>query len=321
MKEKIVNEVGEEGAHFIDATRIATALLGDSIGGNLFLLGFAWQRGLVPVSAEALEAAIELNGVAVDFNREAFLWGRRCAHDPSKVLAAAGLDRTREGADDLDSLIDDRMGRLVAYQNETYAGEYRELVERVRRADPHAERAESLSRAVARNLYKLMAYKDEYEVARLYSDGEFRRQLEAQFEGDFELRFNLAPPLLSRRDPSSGEPRKREFGSWVMTLFGGLAKLRFLRGTALDPFGYTAERRREREDIREYREMIAAVLAELDASNYATACELAALPAKLRGFGHVKERNRSTLLERREELLRRLRGEVPASMVKIVDAA
>ncbi len=237
------------------------------------------------------------------------------------MLSAAGLDRGPAPPPDLDGLIEDRAGRLVAYQNAAYAGEYRELVERVRRADPHPGQVNSLSHAVARNLYKLMAYKDEYEVARLYCDGDFRRRLAEQFEGDFELRFNLAPPFLGGRDPGSGEPVKREFGPWMLTVFGWLAKWRFLRGTPLDPFGRTGERRQERADIREYRETLETVLARLDDDNYATACELAALPARLRGFGHVKARNRAELVERRARLLRRLQGERSASVVKIVEAA
>ena len=318
MKGKIVDEVGEEGTYFIDATAVATALLGDSIAGNLFLLGFAWQQGLVPVSAAALEAAIELNGVAVEFNRQAFLWGRRLAHEPDKVMRVAGLDRAPAAAPGLQGIITDREHRLVAYQNKAYAQTYREAVERVRRADPRAEAAESLTMAVARNLYKLMACKDEYEVARLYTDGEFQRQLEAQFEGDYELRFNLAPPLFSKRDPQTGHPVKQEFGPWMAKAFAVLAGLRFLRGTALDVFGYTAERKREQADIAEYHKLLQQLSDQLDEHNYEIATELASLPAKLRGFGHIKDRNRELLVARREELLSRFRGET-VSAVNIVE--
>jgi indolepyruvate ferredoxin oxidoreductase len=320
MKEKISTEVGAQDTHFIDATAIATALLGDSIAGNLFLLGYAWQRGLVPVSAEALEQAIELNAVAVTFNKQAFLWGRRFAHQPERVLDAAGLTEEEPAPPALDEVIADRVGRLTAYHNSAYAECYREAMEKIRAVDPRSEEPDSISMAAARNLFKLMAYKDEYEVARLYTDGEFRRKLEAQFEGDFELRFNLAPPLLSRRDPQNGRLIKRQFGPWIMTAFQVLAKFRFLRGTALDPFGYTAERKQERTDIEDYRQLLDAVMADLDGDNYSTALELARLPAKLRGFGHVKERNRAQLATRRAELLQRLRG-ADAAVVKIVDAA
>jgi indolepyruvate ferredoxin oxidoreductase len=175
--------------------------------------------------------------------------------------------------------------------------------------------------AVARQLYRLMACKDEYEVARLYSDGEFLRKLESRFEGDYELRFNLAPPLLSKRDPNTGHLIKREFGPWVMQTFSLLARLRFLRGTAFDVFGYSAERRRERADLQAYRQLLDTLVAGLDGSNYAAALELARLPAKLRGFGHVKDRNRELLAPRREELLREFRGQRAADMVSIVEIA
>ena len=321
MQDKIEAEVGAEGTHFIDSTRVATALLGDSIAGNLFLLGFAWQQGLVPVSAAALEQAIELNGVAVDFNKQAFLWGRRCAHQPQAVIAAAGLDGEASAPPTLEEVIADRERRLQDYQDKRYAERYREFVERVRTADPRADEPDSLTLAVARQLFRLMAYKDEYEVARLYSDGEFRRQLQAQFEGDFELRFNLAPPVLSRRDPATGELRKREFGPWVMAAFSWLARLRGLRGTPFDIFGYTGERRHERADIETYRQTLELALDRLDGDNYDIARELAGLPATLRGFGHVKARNRAQWVLRSDRLMQRLRGELAADPVQFVDAA
>jgi indolepyruvate ferredoxin oxidoreductase len=194
-------------------------------------------------------------------------------------------------------------------------------VARVRALDPRADEPDSITMAVARQLYRLMACKDEYEVARLYSDGEFLRKLESRFEGDFELRFNLAPPLLSKRDPNTGHLIKREFGPWVMRAFSLLARLRCLRGTAFDIVGYSAERRRERADLQEYRQLLDILLAGVDESNYAVALELARLPAKLRGFGHVKDRNRELLAPRREELLREFRGQRAADMVNIVDVA
>ena len=321
MKDKILAEVGAAGCYFLDSTRIATALLGDSIASNLFLLGFAWQRGLVPVSAAALEQAIELNGVSVDFNRQAFLWGRRYAEQPQRVMQL--LDRSDDpvAPPSLDDVIADRQRRLADYQNPAYARAYLEQVARVRAADPHADQPDSLTLAVARQLYRLMACKDEYEVARLYSDGEFRRQLESRFEGDYELRFNLAPPLLAKRDPNTGQLIKREFGPWMMQAFTLLARLRFLRGTALDVFGYTAERRRERADLADYRALLDTLVAGLGESNYTAALELARLPAKLRGFGHVRDRNRELLAPRREQLLREFRGERPADVVTLVEVA
>ncbi len=325
MKQRVADEVGNEETHFIDSTRIATGLLGDAIAGNLFLLGFAWQRGLVPVSAQALEKAIELNGVAVDFNKQAFLWGRRCAHQPERVLEALG-ERGNKQADipaepSLDELLADRQRRLVSYQNTAYAQQYSQWVTRVQDADRDPQASDSLTRTVARNLYKLMAIKDEYEVARLYSDGDFQRKLEQQFEGDFELRFNLAPPILSKRDPQTGHLQKREFGPWMQTAFALLAKFRGLRGSALDIFSYTEERRQERQDLQDYQQLLEDILGGLSEEKYATAVALADLPAGLRGFGHVKDRNREKLAVQRAPLLARFRGEESESAVKIIEAA
>lgn len=319
MKDKIVAEVGESGCYFLDSTRIATALLGDSIASNLFLLGFAWQRGLVPVSAAALEEAIEINAVAVNFNHQAFLWGRRYANQPERVLALLDAGEEKAAPLTLEEIIADREQRLVNYQNPAYAQRYCDQMARVRAADPRADRVDSLSLAVARQLYRLMACKDEYEVARLYSDPDFMRKLRGRFEGDFELRFNLAPPLLAKRDPNTGHLIKQEFGPWMLQAFGLLARLRFLRGTALDIFAYTAERRQERADLEDYHQLLETLLAGLNETNYAAALELAQLPARLRGFGHIKDRNRESLLPRREQLLREFRGEKATEAVTIVD--
>ena len=316
MQQTLREEVGEDRCHFIDSTAIATELLGDSIAGNLFLLGFAWQRGLVPVSREALERAIEINGVAVDFNKQAFLWGRRAAHEPEQVTRLVGkaLDKPRRLA--LEELIADRADRLTAYQNAAYARDYTDFVHRVREADNHPEH--ELTRAVAQALHKLMAYKDEYEVARLYTDGAFRRRLRAQFAGDYKLRFHLAPPLLARRDPNTGHLTKREFPGWTLRVFAVLAKLRFLRGSAFDLFGRSGERRRERQDIADYRTLLGELLPDLTDANYAAAVQLAELPLQLRGFGHVKDDNRDRLKPQRDGLLAAFRGESP---VRIVDEA
>ena len=321
MRDKIETEVGEAGCHFLNSTRIATALLGDSIASNLFLLGFAWQRGLVPVSADALEEAIELNGVSVNFNLQAFLWGRRYSNEPEKVLQLLDTAEAEPAQPTLDELIADRQQRLTAYQNLAYAQRFEEAVARVRAADPRSDEPDSLTLAVARQLYRLMAIKDEYEVARLYSDGDFERKLRNKFEGDFDLRFNLAPPLFSKRDPVSGHLIKQEFGPWIMPAFGLLARLKVLRGTPLDVFGKTEERRQERADLEDYRQLLDILLVGLNESNYAVALELARLPAKLRGFGHVKDRNRELLLPQREKLLREFRSESPEQMVKIVEVA
>lgn len=322
MKKRVLEQVGDEDCFFLDASHIATTLLGDSIASNLFLLGVAWQRGLVPVSAAALERAIELNEVAVEFNKKAFLYGRRYAHRPEQVLALFP-ERQRLAQLSTDTLIEDRAQRLEEYQDEAYAERFRQMLATVHRADPRSAESDSLTATAARALYKLMAYKDEYEVARLYSRPEFLASLEKRFEGDFSLRFNLAPPLWSKRDARTGELQKREFGAWMLSAFRVLAPLRRLRGTAFDVFGYTAERQTERQDIRDYEVLLNELLPQIEVgagdSRYALLNELLALPLQLRGFGHVKDRNRSQLDLRRKTLQGRLDGQ--AQPVNIVEAA
>ncbi|TRO13733.1 indolepyruvate ferredoxin oxidoreductase family protein [Ectopseudomonas mendocina] len=305
MREAISEAVGEGKTRFVDATRLATRLLGDSIATNLFMLGYAYQQGLVPVSAEALNKAIELNGVAVQLNQQAFLWGRRAAHDLAAVekLAAPKVVEAPH-CSTLEEIVADRVQRLTAYQNAAYAERYRELVERVRKADTDAQ--QRLSKAVARYYFKLLAYKDEYEVARLYSDATFRKQLEAQFEGDYQLQFHLAPSWLSKPDAVTGQPRKRSFGPWMLKAFGVLARFKFLRGSVLDPFGHSAERRLERELIEEYEANVAYLLGELNAGNYRTAVALAEIPEQIRGYGHVKEAALAKAREQASQLKARL---------------
>ncbi|MBP3061709.1 indolepyruvate ferredoxin oxidoreductase family protein [Pseudomonas chengduensis] len=305
MREAISEAVGEGKTRFVDATRLATRLLGDSIATNLFMLGYAYQLGLVPVSAEALNKAIELNGVSVQLNQQAFLWGRRAAHDLAAVekLAAPKVVEAPH-CSTLEEIVADRVQRLTAYQNAAYAERYRELVEHVRKADTDAQ--QRLSKAVARYYFKLLAYKDEYEVARLYSDATFRKQLEAQFEGDYQLQFHLAPSWLSKPDAVTGEPCKRSFGPWMLKAFGVLARFKFLRGSVLDPFGHSAERRLERELIEEYEANVAYLLAELNAGNYRTAVALAEIPEQIRGYGHVKEAALTKAREQATQLKARL---------------
>ncbi len=299
---------GTDNVQALDATRIATRLLGDAIASNLFLLGYAYQQGLVPVSGTAIERAIELNAIAVEMNREAFRWGRRAARDLEAVERLAL--RSDEGIEpaapkSLDEFIERRAADLTEWQNAGWATRYRDLVERVREAERELGAGEALAGSVARYAYKLMAYKDEYEVARLYTDGAFRERLAAAFEGDLRLTFHLAPPLLARRDPVTGEPRKRAFGPWMRPVLGLVAKMRFLRGTPFDPFGHTAERRMERRLIEEYFETAEELLAGLGTENLGLAVEIASLPELIRGYGHVKVRHvaeaeteRAVLLER-----------------------
>jgi indolepyruvate ferredoxin oxidoreductase len=281
-------------AEFVDATRIATALLGDSIASNLFTLGYAWQKGLVPVSEEAINRAIELNGVAIKMNQQAFLWGRRAAHDlkaVEAVLASATRSQAPK-AQTLDEMIARREEFLTNYQNAAYAQQYRSFVDGVRAKEQAVKPgSEKLATAVARYLFKLMAYKDEYEVARLFTDGSFEKRVAETFKGSYEIRHHLAPPLFSKRDPDTGHLLKQEFGPWIRQAMNVLAKFRFLRGTALDPFGRTQERKTERQLIADYKATVSGLLDTLSASNLALAVEIAEVPEHIRGYGHVKERH------------------------------
>ena len=279
----------------VDATRIATRLMGDSIATNMFMLGYACQKSLVPVTSEAIERAIELNGVAITSNLETFRWGRRAAVDWVAVEAiVSGPERlaVNSPALSLDDLVRKRSEELVQYQNAGYAARYQALVDVAR----NAERAVvpgsmAFAEAVARYAYKLMAYKDEYEVARLYSAPEFDRQLREAFEGDYRLQIHLAPPLLARRHPDTGLPIKTAFGPWMRRVMRVLARLKGLRGTAFDPFGRSEERRTERGLITEYEARIAALSRGLTSANHALAIAIASAPERIRGYGHVKARH------------------------------
>jgi len=300
----IEESVGAGAADFIDATKLATALMGDSIAANLFMLGYAWQRGRIPLTEASLLRAIELNGVAVASNKKSFLWGRRAAVDLKRVerTAIPAQPIVMQMPQSLDTLVAKRMEFLTGYQNAAYADLYSELVAQVRARETALGLGNKLSTAVAKSYFKLMAYKDEYEVARLYTDGRFVEQLQQQFEGNFSVKFNLAPPLFARKD-AKGHLVKAEFGSWMWSAFKVLAKLKGLRGGAFDIFGYTEERKMERALIVEYREMVQSLIAKLDADNHATAVDLAALPEKVRGFGHVKEKAVATFRTEKARLL------------------
>ncbi|WP_120993027.1 indolepyruvate ferredoxin oxidoreductase family protein [Stutzerimonas urumqiensis] len=320
MRQAIVDAVGADKTHFIDATRLATRLLGDSIATNLFLLGFAWQKGLVPLSVAAIEQAIELNGVGVKLNREAFRWGRRAAHEREAVESLARpVEQAEPRCETVDEIIAWRVDFLTRYQSARYARRYQALVERVRQADREPDQA--LTEAVARYYFKLLAYKDEYEVARLYSEPAFRQRLASQFEGDYRLQFHLAPAWLAKRDPVTGEPRKREFGPWMLNAFEVLAKFRFLRGTPLDPFGYGADRKLERELIGEYERTVESLLSQLKPGNYRTAVAIAALPEQIRGFGPIKERSVAAVRQRQKLLTEQLATGDEAQPVRLFHSA
>ncbi len=311
MQTAIREAVGDANVDFLDAQGLATALMGDAIATNLFLLGFAWQKGMVPVSHAALMSAIELNGVALDMNRKAFLWGRRAAHDLAAVQRFAHPEPAIPiRPPGLDALIERRTEFLTAYQDAAYAARYRLLVERVRETEERrAGRGSTrLAETVAHNYFKLLAYKDEYEVARLFTEPAFWDKVNASFEGDFEVRFHLAPPLVSRLDPLTGRIPKKAFGAGMMRVFGMLTKLKGLRGTRWDVFGHTAERRAERALITQYEQDIGELLDTLSYSRLALAQEIAALPQGIRGYGHVKMRNMEAAALKREQLLARWRS-------------
>jgi indolepyruvate ferredoxin oxidoreductase len=298
LKRAILGDAGREKTHFVDATRAAIALLGNSVGANIFLVGYAYQLGAIPLSAGSIEQAIELNGEAVEMNKAAFHWGRRAALEPAAVEALVkpapeATSDARVLSQSLDETVARRVAFLTAYQDAAYAARYRRWVDKVKAVE--AERApgkSALAEAVARYLFKLMAYKDEYEVARLYADDAFVKQVHAELGGEhLRFRVHLAPPLFARKDKATGEPRKMTFGPWIFPVFKLLAKLKFLRGTALDPFGYSTERKTERQLVQDYEAMLDEVLPKLTAGNHHVAVGLAAVPEKIRGFGHIKLRH------------------------------
>jgi indolepyruvate ferredoxin oxidoreductase len=319
LKRAMIADAGREKTHFVDATRAANALFGNSVAANIFLVGYAYQLGAIPLSAESIAQAIELNGEAVEMNKAAFHWGRRAAFEPA-ALAAAVSDRAPDEASNarklsqsFDEVVGRRIAFLTGYQSKTYAVRYHSWVERAQAAETaRAPGRTGLADAVARNLFKLMAYKDEYEVARLYSDGSFANQVKNEVSGEkLRLKVHLAPPLFARMDKITGEPRKMTFGPWIFQVFGVLAKFKFLRGTPLDPFGHTGERKTERQLIRDYEAMLEEVLARLDPNNHAIAMGLAAIPEKIRGFGHVKTRHLKSAKSDEAALLEMFRAGAP----------
>ncbi len=279
--------VGAAAVDVIDATALATRLMGNAIYANLFLLGFAWQRGLVPVSEAALTRAIELNGTAVELNLRAFRWGRSAAHDPASIAALAPPAAVLPALT-FEALFADRCCRLTAYQDVALAERYRARVEQMR-SHPAADAA--LSESVARNFYKLLAIKDEYEVARLYAASDFLDRIAAQFEGDYALHFHLAPPLLARPDPTTGKIAKRRYGPWMMDVFRWLAKARKLRGMRWNLFARNPDRQLDRQLIADYENDLDLILLRLDADTLGTARELAGWPARVRGYGHVRAKS------------------------------
>ncbi|WP_332860637.1 indolepyruvate ferredoxin oxidoreductase family protein [Janthinobacterium svalbardensis] len=302
---EIEKACGTDHVDFIDAGQIATALMGDSIATNMFMLGYAWQKGKVPLSEASIMKAIDLNNVSVAFNKAAFNWGRAGAHDTASLVRMTTPAKVVEfkRIDTLDDIIEKRVALLTAYQDRAYAQQYLDFVGQVRAAEsalngPHLR----LTEAVARYFYKLMAYKDEYEVARLYTDGAFQAKIASMFEGDIKLKFHLAPPIMAKTD-AQGHLIKKEYGPWMLKAFGVLAKFKGLRGTAFDVFGHTAERKTERALILEYRATVGGLLPKLTTAKLAQAVAIASIPEDIRGYGHVKERHLKAAKEKEASLL------------------
>jgi len=310
--------LGDRDPLLVDASELALAIIGDAIATNLFMLGVAFQKGFIPVSLDALLRAIELNDAAVEMNKRAFNWGRMAVHDMSVVVAAAGIQPPSDTPDywqgtrapiakTLDQQITHREAFLTDYQDAKYAQAYVDLVEKVRSAErSRVPGSTALSEAVARYGFKLMAYKDEYEVARLYTSGEFARQIKETFDGDYKIHFNLAPPMFSKTD-ADGHLVKAEYGPWILSAFKVMKHFKFLRGGWLDPFGRTAERKMERQLIVDYTRLIDELISKLDADNHSLAVQIAEIPEHIRGYGHVKERHLVDAKAREAQLLEQFR--------------
>jgi indolepyruvate ferredoxin oxidoreductase len=317
MEQEIKDAVAPGDAEFLDATKLATGLMGDSIATNLFMVGFAFQRGLLPVGEAAILRAIELNGQAIESNRQSFHWGRLAAVDPALVGDAAVPAQARPESQRLsqspDEMIERRRRFLTAYQDAAYAKRYTDLVAQVRAAEARAMPGiTELTEAVARYHFKVLAIKDEYEVARLFTESDFAQRVASQFEGDYKLTFHLAPPVFNKPDPVTGVPRKSVYGPWMMKAFGLLARMRRFRGTSLDFFGRTEERRHERALIGEYEKVVAEIVSQLTAGNHATAVDLASVPEHIRGYGHVRAAHLKTAKAREAALLAQFRSPRPA---------
>ena len=315
IKQSIQQFAGSDHTEFLDASRLATALIGDTIATNIFMLGFVYQRGLIPLEQSSIEKAMEINGLSVEGNKLAFLWGRRTAHDgkrvselTSSIVAGFGLKDPPEG---LDELIQHRADVLRDYQNKSYVQRYLHLVERVRTLEiDRVPGSTEFTEAVASYYFKLLAYKDEYEVARLYTNGDFMQKIKGRFEGDYKLKLHLAPPLFSSRDAHNGEPVKTAYGAWILSAMNLLARFKFLRGTAFDPFGKTSERKMERRLIEEYEQTIEELLRGLSKKNHALAVEIARIPEQIRGYDLVKQKHVESAKSQKNELLNEFRSNV-----------
>ncbi len=296
VRETLLGATDKDAQYFVEASEIARVLMGDEISTNIFMVGFAWQSGLLPLGEDSIMRAIELNGVAIEANKRAFAFGRLAAHDMPKIQTmletVKGDTHDQEIAQTLEGIVQKRGKYLADYQNEALSKRYQAMVDRVRKAEQKiVSNNDDLAKAVAKYYHKLLAYKDEYEVARLYTNGDFLRDLQSQFTGNYKLKFHMAPPIMEREYPATGRPKKREFGPWMLSALRVLAKFRGLRGTPLDIFGYSAERKMERALITQYEETVDTILANLTAHNYALCLEILTLPDMIKGYGIVKDEN------------------------------
>lgn len=308
MEATVVDAIGADRTSFVNATHLATALLGDSIATNLFMVGYAWQKGLIPLLEQSILSAIELNGTAIEANHKSFKWGRFAAYDLSAVektitCSDDALPDHQRLSSSLEEIIERRIKYLTSYQNEGYAQRYKALVDKVRSTEATlGEKKTKLTEAVARYYFKLLAYKDEYEVARLFTDTDFLKRVQEKFEGDFKISFNLAPPIIESKS-DNGLPIKHTYGPWMLTAFKLLAKLKGLRGTWLDIFGYMDERKEERKLITDYEKTIERLLRNLREENYLTAIAIASLPEEIRGYGYIKKHNIENVKEQEAKLM------------------
>jgi indolepyruvate ferredoxin oxidoreductase len=299
----------------LDAQRLAAALLGDAIASNMFMLGAAWQKGLVPIRREAIDRAIEFNGVAIEANKQAFDWGRRAAHDLVSVETLVGFDEPVSEGPSLDALINRRVAHLTEYRNTAYAERYRALVDRARAAERNAGLGEALSFAVARAYHKLLSAKDEWEVARLFAAPEFRQALKREFEGSYRLHFHIGAWPFARPNPATRVMTKGEAGPWVMTAFRIMARLKFLRGTWLDPFRSSEERKLERRLLAEFEADVEDLIARLTPATHPFAVRVVGAYETIRGYGHVKEASAAEAAKTRATALRELKtGKAPADV-------
>ena len=290
MKENLINILGKNNIDFIPSNTIANKILGDSILSNMFIVGNAYQSGLIPVKANAIEQAIKLNGVSIEENINAFRLGRYSKNNKQEILNL--IYEKEKIINDFDEKFIDRYNFLIEYQNKKYADKYKELVDYVKKYEENINvDVKNFSNAVAINYFKLMSYKDEYEVARLYSNNEFINKINETFEGNFKINFHLAPPIFYKKDKVTGNPLKMTFGSWTMNLFKFISKFKFLRGTYFDLFGYFEERKIERLLINKYKNLIQEICPKLTIDNYSLAVEIASIPDQIRGFGYIKKKN------------------------------